>query len=291
MFTSQTNIVISTGTITSATPSSTASSSGSVNTAAVVGGIAGCLAGLAILGFLIMWCIRRKRKSDEDDWSASAFKRQSAVLVDDPEPSLNPRPPTMIERHNASPALNAQHNYQNYYGGYGQQAAYGDSLHAPPMQPHPQMAMAHAPLGDPSHLTRQPSSAAYLSRQPSAPGYPIPNDPQAHYVNLNRSSVTPFQAAQYADISRQLGSDMAPPQPSDSLPSPFDDEAAEVSYPTHDAAPRAQSPSHVVDPFAATSTASAPEPVPASRRRDITNAQRPDTVYTMYEEGDAYDGI
>ncbi|KAG1908052.1 uncharacterized protein F5891DRAFT_1181075 [Suillus fuscotomentosus] len=284
---SPTHIVISTGTIASATPSSTAGSSGSINTTAVVGGIAGCLVGLAILGFLIMWCIRRKRQSDEDEWSASAFKRQSAILVDDPEPSFNPRPPTMIERHNASPAINAQHNYQNYYGGYGQQATYSDTLH-------PQMAMPHAPHGDHSHLTRQPSSAAYLSRQPSDAGYPIPNDPQAHYVNLDRSSVTPFQAAQYADISRQLGSDlhMVPPQPSESsLPSPFDDEAAEETYPTHDAALRAPSPVHVGDPFAAASTASTPEPVPASRRRDISNAQRPDTVYTVYEEGDAYDGI
>ncbi|KAG1833781.1 hypothetical protein EV424DRAFT_1532625 [Suillus variegatus] len=72
------------------------------------------------------------------------------------------------------------------------------------MHPHAQMAMAHAPQEDHSHLTRQPSSVAYLSRQPSAAGYPIPNDPQAHYVNLDRFSVTPFQ---FADISRQLGSD------------------------------------------------------------------------------------
>lgn len=84
---------------------------------------------------------------------------------------------------------------------------------------------------------------------------------------------------------------MAPSQPSGSLPSPFDDEAVAESYPTHDAVPRAPSPAQVVDPFAAASTASAPEPVPASRRRDITNAQRPDTVYTVYEDGDAYGGI
>ncbi|KAG1833780.1 hypothetical protein EV424DRAFT_1612724 [Suillus variegatus] len=77
--TSQTKIVISTGTIASATPS-TASSPGSVNTAVVVGGIAGCLAGLAVLGFLIMRCIRRKCKPDEDGRSASVFKRQSAIL-------------------------------------------------------------------------------------------------------------------------------------------------------------------------------------------------------------------
>jgi hypothetical protein len=76
-----------------------------------------------------MWCIvclicsqfkfqRRKCKSDEGEWSAPVFKRQSAILVDDPELSFNPRPPTMIERHNASPALNAQYNHPNYCGGY-----------------------------------------------------------------------------------------------------------------------------------------------------------------------------
>lgn len=242
-----------------------------------------------------MWCIRRNRKADEEEWSAAAFKRQSAILVDDPEP-YNPRPPTMIERHNASPALAAQRSYQNFYGGYGQQAPYGpaETMHtgSPPlMQPHVQMAMGRAPHEDHSQLARQPSNATYLS--PTAAGYAIPNDPQAHYVNLDRSSVTPFQAAQYADISRQLGGDphsmMAPPKPVDSalLPSPFDDE----TYTMHDAEPRAPSPAHVADLHAAASTASTPEPAPASRGREITNAKRPDTVYTMYDEGDAYDGI
>ncbi|KAG1735939.1 uncharacterized protein EDB91DRAFT_1238167 [Suillus paluster] len=244
-----------------------------------------------------MFCIRRKRKTDEEEWSAAAFKRQSAILVDDPEPQppYNPRPPTMIERHNASPALAAQRSYQNYYGGYGQQAAYGspENMHAgspPPTQPHVQMAMGYAPHDDHSQLARQPSNATYLSRQPATAGY---DDPQAHYVNLNRSSVTPFQAAQYADISRQLGGDvMSPSKPVDAtpLPSPFDDEVEET-YPTHDAAPRALSPAHVADSHAAASTASAHEPAPASRGREITNAKRPDTVYTMYDEGDAYDGI
>lgn len=205
----------------------------------------------------------------------------------------------MIERHNASPALTAQRDYQNFYGGYGQQAAYGpgEIMHGgspPPMQPHAQMTVGLAPYEDHSQLARQPSSATYLSRQPTAAGYAMPNDPQAHYVNLDRSSVTPFQAAQYADISRQLGGNppMAPPEPLEPalMPSPFDD-AAEETYPTHDAAPRALSPAHVADSHAAASTAFAPEPAPASRGRDITNAKRPDTVYTMYEEGDAYDGI
>jgi len=239
-----------------------------------------------------MWCIRRKRTSYEDEWSATDFKRQSAMLVDDPpepKPSYNPRPPTMIERHNTSPALAAQRNYpQNFYGGYGQQAAYGPSDVRHGGSPPPMQQRGYAPREDTSQLTRQPSSATYLSRQPTAAGYGIPNDPQAHYVDLNRSSVTPFQAAQYADISRQLGASpnaaMAPLKPVDAapLPSPFDD-AAEEEYSPHDA-PRAPSPAHV-------SGSSVAESAPVPRGREITNTKRPDTVYTMYEEGDAYDGF
>ena len=73
-----------------------------------------------------------------------------------------------------------------------------------------------------SALTRQPSSA-YVMRQNSMGGGPFspmssmtPNpstweteDP--HYVDLSRSSVTPFQAAQYAEISRKLGAPTPPP--------------------------------------------------------------------------------
>jgi hypothetical protein len=202
----------------------------------------------------------------------------------------------MIERHNASPALATQRNYpQNFYGGYGQQAAYGPGEvgSSPAMQPH-----GYAPREDPSQLTRQPSNATYLSRQPTTAGYAIPNDPYAHYVDLNRSSVTPFQAAQYADISRQLGGDpnaaVAPRKSLDTarLPSPFDDEAEEA-YPPHDAAPRAPSPAHIpgLPPATANTPASAAEPSSVPRGREITNAKRPDTVYTLYEEGDAYDGI
>lgn len=64
-------------------------------------------------------------------------------------------------------------------------------------------------------LNRQPSqgAASYLSRQPSAAGH-VANtsvsSSDAHYVDLSRSSVTPFQAAQYAEISARLNSDLPP---------------------------------------------------------------------------------
>jgi hypothetical protein len=157
------------------------------------------------------------------------------------------------------------------------------------MQPH-----GYAPREDPSQLARQPSSTAYLSRQPTAAGYDIPNDPYAHYVDLNRSSVTPFQAAQYADLSRQLGGDpnsaVAPRESMDAarLPSPFDEDANLLD----DTAPRAPSPVHISgSPAVDSTTASVPGPAPVPRGREITNPKRPDTVYTMYEEGDAYDGF
>lgn len=120
-------------------------------------------------------------------------------------------------------------------------------------------------------LARQPSNAEYLTRQPSYPaGYAPPTappgsfDPNAQYIDLNRSSISPYQAAQYADISRQLGTtDSNADVPHESLvlpdgplPSPFDDPE---DHPSNVAAQNAAGPH-----------------------------QRPTTVY---EEGDAYGGI
>ncbi|KAF8555865.1 hypothetical protein OG21DRAFT_796739 [Imleria badia] len=188
----------------------------SLSTQLVPGGIAGTLAGIAVLGFLLMWCMRRQRSKDDiDDFDAQAFKRQSAMLVDEPaEPSrsFNPRPPTMIERHNTSPALAAQAGYggQNFYGGYGgysQQPPFAppemiQSAGSPPPQAYGAQQMAYAGYNDPQQqLARQPSNAQYLTRAPTAP--PGSVDPNAQYIDLNRSSISPYQAAQYADISRQ----------------------------------------------------------------------------------------
>ncbi|KIJ65441.1 hypothetical protein HYDPIDRAFT_27447 [Hydnomerulius pinastri MD-312] len=286
----------------SATPSST-NSSGSMNTSAIVGGIAGGLAGIAILGFLIMWCMRRQRNRDDDEFDASAFRRQSAILVDDPveQPrSYNNRAPAMIERHvtNASSAqagYGGQQNFYGGYGGYGQQGGYapGEMIQhggSPPPHAYGQPPMGYAGYNGPSQLARQPSSAAYLNRQPSAAAAygapPAPLDPGAHYVDLSRSSVTPFQAAQYADISRHLNTinpNMHASQPDDlddtPLPSPFD------NVPAPPAAHLSPAPGTAIsstEPAVAT---------PQARQNTSTNKQRPVSSYTVYEEGDAYGGI
>ena len=223
----------------------------------------------------------------------------------------------MIERHNASPALAAQvgpggQNFYGDYGGYGQQPSHAPSemiqtvgsppphaYGAPPMgyagynDPQQQIAMqnvGYAGYDSQHQLARQPSNAAYLTRQPSsAVGYVPPTappgtfDPNAHYIDLNRSSISPYQAAQYADISRQLSTAQASREssalPDAPLPSPFDDpvQATPVPDVTH---------AHLDHP----SDATGPGPVsaaPAPQTQGNTH-QRPATVY---EEGDAYSGI
>lgn len=244
------------------------------------------------------------------------------MLVDDPADPLsyNPRPPTMIERHNASPALATQAGYggQNFYGnygGYGQQPPYApdemiQSAGSPPPQAYATPPMGYASYNDPQQhisrqpsnvgyarygsqqpLARQPSNAAYLTRQPSSPaGYAPPTappdsfDPNAQYIDLNRSSVSAYQAAHYADISRQLGTTdpngQVPRESSDLpeglLPSPFDDPVApphvHLGHPSDVGAP---------GPVSAT-------PVPQTQGNTTEAHQRPATVY---DEGDAYGGI
>ncbi|KAG1826026.1 uncharacterized protein BJ212DRAFT_1475377 [Suillus subaureus] len=253
--TSPTNIVISTGTITFATPS-TADSSGSVNTAAVVGGIDGCLTGLAMLGSLIMCAANASLMKTNGTLQPLNVSLLSLWTI------LNHAFTSVHQTSRRTGIPCPQHPTQLSQLLQWLQTAYGDTLHA-------QMAMLHAPREDHSHLTRRPSSTAYLPRQLSAAGYLIPNNPQAHYVNLDRSSATPLQPP---NIPIYAVSWRKKPMLRMTL------------------LPRAPSPV-TFDPFTAASTTSVPEPVPAACRRDIANAQQPDTAYTMYEEGDAYGGI
>ncbi|EIN06218.1 hypothetical protein PUNSTDRAFT_127584 [Punctularia strigosozonata HHB-11173 SS5] len=127
------------------------------------------------------------------------------------------------------------------YGGYNNNGPYVQPSFAPgqivptPVSSPPPTALpgsaqpffaphGQTPLGSPTtpapygsaydargQLVRQPSAS--LNAQPTStltrngsvniPTTPMPGDP--HYVDLNRSSVSPFQAAQYAEISAKLG--------------------------------------------------------------------------------------
>lgn len=202
----------------------------------------------------------RKRSEEEQEFNADAFRRQSAILVDD-EPSsynrgggnsgFNPRPPTMIERHVANrnqfndvPPMPSLQQYNNLSaGGAGIGASgYGNNGYEfpraqqqPSFSPGQVIPTSPALVGgqgfasdgratspyDPvyseqSQLARHPSSTAAVYDQYGHPISLPSNATQgdlggqnsvggnAHYVDLMRSSVTPFQAAQYAEISRKL---------------------------------------------------------------------------------------
>ncbi|KAF5361775.1 hypothetical protein D9756_002169 [Leucocoprinus leucothites] len=112
-----------------------------------------------------------------------------------------------------------------------------------PAIPYGQNPLAPAPLSSPYEqsvasvpvLTRQPSNnstereilaqspstivAPYptLTRQPTVRTTQVPAD---DYVDLSRSSVSPFQAAQYAEISRRLNSPPVPDATSPTIVSP-----------------------------------------------------------------------
>ncbi|KAH9930242.1 uncharacterized protein B0H18DRAFT_953178 [Fomitopsis serialis] len=130
-------------------------------------------------------------------------------------------------------------------------------------------------VGAEQALNRQPSMGAMLSRQPTdiakASLYRQPSDlvtdilnrqrsgqqqgeqrvgPDAHYVDLSRSSVTPFQEQQYTEISRSLNiappgaqtypdekaGARPPPAPKEDVASPFadpEDDEQELTIPGH----------------------------------------------------------
>ncbi|KAI0091498.1 hypothetical protein BDY19DRAFT_629489 [Irpex rosettiformis] len=87
----------------------------------------------------------------------------------------------------------------------------------------PNDAMSKSPFGpdavidDIDHMESpiSPPPAAYVTRRAPPTETQYNASPDAHYVDLNRSSVSPYQAAQYEEISSKLRA--PPPQP---LPTP-----------------------------------------------------------------------
>ncbi|KAI9067927.1 hypothetical protein FKP32DRAFT_1562756 [Trametes sanguinea] len=193
---------------------------------------------------------RNAEEDDGNDFNAQAFRRQSVAIQEDNAPAMTramtlnrggantPRPPTMIERKMAQTPVS--YNTAPMPHPYGYAAAYNQPSFSPgqiitpgPYTPttvnsanpffspfetpmHSPVSAAHHDYGydaQGSPMTRQPSngSTTLLSRQPSsAAQVPVQGASEAEYVDLSRSSVTPFQAAQYAEISRRLNT--TPPQ-------------------------------------------------------------------------------
>ncbi len=187
---------------------------------------------------------RRLRKGV--DYDVDNLRRQSVVLGDESASlhrgnsdgySARPRPPTMIERHYANIVTPPGPTHAPSFGGIRpgevmpssglapslpsaarfQQTYYNNSMGQTPIGSPASIAPYGSAYDDQGRIVRTPSNSAAsaLSRGKSIRD-PF-NDPQrpsqeeGEYTDLNRASVTPFQAAQYVAISRELN--IPPPLP------------------------------------------------------------------------------
>jgi hypothetical protein len=228
----------------------------------------------------------KKGKSD-NSFDSDVFRRQSRMLQEEPhvlpdndnDSPFAPRPPTMIERRmNSTPVSGtggstygpgpgpAYGGYNDYNAGYNHTGfAPGHAIphHQPYGDPYTGSPMS-APMSPPMHVSyggvgAEQSQSAYLSRQPPANG-PAPVDNNAHYVDLSRSTVTPFQAAQYEEIHRHLN---IPP------PAPVLGSLAEDEYPREEPTPKGPS------PFADPSGDVLPPPSPVHSNRSRVDSSPP----------------
>ncbi|PIL30381.1 hypothetical protein GSI_07566 [Ganoderma sinense ZZ0214-1] len=230
----------SSATSLAASPTSTVVTKSGISPGILVGGILAVVIGVAGIVFGMVYFIRRNRKAGEDDFNPDEFRRQSVFLPNDDEAagfgrSWNQggaRPPTMIEQklsHNpASYAPPVPAHPYGYGAGYNQPSFSPGQVYTPttPNSANPFFSpYDHSPMAYPTHqfydgqgdgMSGHPSmvsSTVVVSRRGSAgsTNKPLPDIAvEGEYVDMSRSSVTPFQAAQYADISRHLN--VAPPQ-------------------------------------------------------------------------------
>ncbi|KAK7031510.1 hypothetical protein R3P38DRAFT_3187221 [Favolaschia claudopus] len=213
--------------------------------APVLGGVAGGVVGLALLVFLITWFMRRRRPDqDAINFDPGAFRRSAMLMADPPthqdtvDRGYNPAPgPDMVERR----PIYTQASFDNNMGvnspTSGSQLVFQapfSPITAGPNVSSPVSAYDHHSWGTPGMpmgmaggsvpvLTRNISgSSAHSAHSATAPPYaaypavPVRQNsmrnsqlaPPQDYVDLERTSVTPFQAEQYVEISKHLNTDV-----------------------------------------------------------------------------------
>jgi hypothetical protein len=289
------------------------------------------------------------KKKNDDAFDSDVFKRQSVVLHDEPQvlpdndSPFAPRPPAMVERRINSTSVSnmggSTHGPGPVHGGYNHHNA-GYNRPGPGQAiPHPYSygdSYVESPISAPTspamsvNRGNEQSQSAYLSRQPSTYG-PAPTDNSAHYVDMSRSSVTPFQAAQYEEIHRRLNipppvpvlgsfaeEEYPPKEPAPKGPSPFADPSEDVlppPSPVHSNRSRVDSnppklpeltspmsPVYALHPVSAgvpskqkeapaPDLPAAPTPAHVAHPNPSTPDRKRDTVYTIYDNDDAYGGI
>jgi len=218
-----------TGAAGAASTGGSSSSSTGLSTTTYIGMAAGGIVGIALLAAAVMFVVRRLNKKRNEDAGADMFDRNSFIrnsvaLPDDTDPlggRGNPRPPTMIERHFKAPAQaappvpsvpqgygygNGNYGHQDYYGQQQQYAQYNSQPSYPQYQQSfnpgqmfsPSQSPVYEPYGD-------ANSAAYLNHQVGGRSLTNNSGYASPVSDLGRgASVTPMQAAQYAEIGRRL---------------------------------------------------------------------------------------
>ncbi|KAJ7035519.1 hypothetical protein C8F04DRAFT_510306 [Mycena alexandri] len=260
-----THFTAETAAVAAPAPSNSAPSTTNALVAPVVGGVAGGVLGLAGIIFLITFFLRRRRpQEDAINFDPGAFRRSAMPISDPPTHQdiiargYNPSAPpaTMVQR---APMYPNPANYSNYdYPIDSNSPTSGNPLvFEAPFSPitSPGMSSPVAaydrPWGAPAPVLTRSGSGSSAHQEPLQ--YPAPPNrqnslraPESEYLDLERgTSVTPFQAAQYVEISKHLNTEVPkgldtptvdtivaekmdadlPPLPSKE-DNPFDDDAA-----------------------------------------------------------------
>ncbi|KAF9027347.1 hypothetical protein BDZ89DRAFT_1113483 [Hymenopellis radicata] len=247
-------VTVSASAAGSAASETTSATTGATsNTGTIIGGVAAGILGFAFLLAALAFIVRRlRRKKDEQiDFDPNSFRRSALQIHDD---NFNPSPPVMTENRN-----NAGMSFGAMYGAPGPQPQYAQSQYSPSVtssninsaNPLFAPAMYGHNQYSPSLRTAHTSGPVQYATYPAVPASSTREEPlpTSDYVDVERSSVTPFQAAQYVEISKRINSD--PPRGldtpaveqymhhrNDSLPpvppkDPFDDPSSPVKSGSH----------------------------------------------------------
>lgn len=208
----------------------------------IVGGIVAGVVAVAVLAFAFWWIKRRKRRAMHNEaaaFDASDFRR-SAMLLNDPPTHADilaqgygsgsgsvagPRPPSMFQHRIASPAP----TFGTQYGLPPPAMAYAQDTSSPvsygingqnypaPYSPYTPSSADHLAPGNYSPSPYSPGFGdsrsmnhhnSYQSNIASSRASDQESYGRSDQVDLERSSVSPYQVAQYAEISRQLNTEV-----------------------------------------------------------------------------------
>ncbi|KAJ7807311.1 hypothetical protein B0H14DRAFT_2873776 [Mycena olivaceomarginata] len=217
-----------------ATSSSPAVNTTSAMVAPVIGGVAGGILGLTLIIFAITWFMRRRRPTEDAiNFDPGTFRRSAMLMTDPPthqetvERGYNPAtPPAMVERR----PIYTQASFDNTVARLPGSVL---AITAGPNVSSPVSAYDHHSWGAPNAapvpvLTRNTSgssahSAHSAAGTPQYAGYPAlpirqnsmrngqlaPPQNETEYLDLERgTSVTPYQAEQYVEISKRLNTEV-----------------------------------------------------------------------------------